>query len=238
MDAMRDMKDVVGMIKFVVFITVLMICAQTAHADYMLQFKDKTANVWAVYYAKGKEYCTKKEFGEYCVQKSDVVSIKEVSAGTEASEYGITTSGGDPEMLEQRREENRAALMSLNCTQLKASNTKASKAQYRNECFTPEEKKVWNEKVQSDEERKRERLRDFQAQQRELERDRRDSKRDSDQRWKDLDREMKDSDRDRQQKWKNSERDRQQKWKDDEQARKDRERDNKIDRIDQTLRGW
>ncbi len=196
-------------------IAVLVLLAMPAMADVMLSFKDGTRNVWTAYYAKGKEYCTKKEFGEYCVQKSDVVSIKEVPAGTEASVYGIT-SGGDSELLEQRREENSAALKSLNCTQLKASNTAASKAQYRNECFTPEEKKAWNEKVRRDEDRQRAVLRDV----REIQRDDRE-------RQKDWERDFKEQQRDRERDRKESDRE----W-------KERQRDDKLDRIDRTLRGY
>lgn len=69
--------------------------AETASADVMLKFNDGTANVWESYYENGTQYCTKKSFGEYCVLKKDVISIKEVPAGTQATEYSMSTVGID-----------------------------------------------------------------------------------------------------------------------------------------------
>jgi hypothetical protein len=72
----------------------LVFSCQTAHADWLLKFKDNTSNVWPSYFEKGAQYCTMKPFGEYCVRKADLTSIREVPAGTEASDYSVSSLGG------------------------------------------------------------------------------------------------------------------------------------------------
>lgn len=89
--------------KKLLMIAVLVSFSQVAQADWLIKFKDKTANVWPSYYQKGSDYCTTKSFGEYCVRRSDVASIKEVPEGTEATEYGMSTLGSSE--AEQRRQE-------------------------------------------------------------------------------------------------------------------------------------
>jgi len=119
----------------------LIVIVQTAHADVMLQFKDKTAHVWDSYYEKAGQYCTMKSFGEFCVQKKDVVSIKNVPPGTEASEYGVSSMGPAAQDYDDRLK----ALHSLNCTQLRASTSDTAKEHYRNECMTRAEQDAWDE---------------------------------------------------------------------------------------------
>ncbi len=73
--------------KKLIVVAVLVFFAQVAHADYLLKFRDGSAHVWGKYYAKGKEYCTMMDIGEYCVEKKDVAFIKQVPDGTPSSEY-------------------------------------------------------------------------------------------------------------------------------------------------------
>ena len=128
--------------------------SQQAHADVLITFKDHTSHVWASYYNKGNECCTMKEFGEYCVDKTDIASIKEVASGAKGSEYGASAVGasGRPE----QRDENIKALDSLNCNQLRAANTAAAAEQYRSECMTKEQRETWDQEQDRKELKRRE----------------------------------------------------------------------------------
>ncbi|MEK6742225.1 MAG: hypothetical protein AABZ15_01355 [Nitrospirota bacterium] len=88
--------------KVIMLAAFLIFSCHTAHADWLLRFKDKTANVWPSYFEKDSQYCTMKTFGEYCVRKSDLVSIKEVPAGTEASDYSVSSLGGKEAEIRKR----------------------------------------------------------------------------------------------------------------------------------------
>lgn len=180
--------------KKIIFMLILSgLFSQVAHADILVRLKDGTASVWKSYYQKASSYCTIKEIGEICWEKTDVASIKEVPAGTRASEYDLSVAeGADPEVVGQRRDENTAALKSLNCAQLKAANTKAAKAQYRNECYTPEEKAAWNEKSEAQRKERNRNFKDMQREQKDYERERKERDRE----WKDREREQKDRERD------------------------------------------
>jgi hypothetical protein len=125
------------------------IFSQQAHADVLITFKDHTSHVWTSHYQKGNEYCTMKEFGEYCVDKTDVASIKEVSSDTKGSEYGASAVGasGRSEQLD----ESIKALESLNCNQLRTANTAAAAEKYRNECMTKEQQDTWDQEQQRQE---------------------------------------------------------------------------------------
>jgi hypothetical protein len=61
--------------KKIITVFFLVLVTQSAEADFLIKFKDQKAHVWQSYYAKGSEYCTQKSYGEYCVEKSDVVSV-------------------------------------------------------------------------------------------------------------------------------------------------------------------
>ena len=121
----------------------LVLVSSSSPADTLFRFKDGSANVWASYYAKGGQYCTMKSYGEYCVDRADVVTIATVPPGTPASEYSVS-SLGDSE-LEQRRDSNSKALDSLNCLQLKTSTTQKAQEQYRTECLNNEQRYEWDE---------------------------------------------------------------------------------------------
>lgn len=93
--------------KSLIVIVFILLCSQVASADTMLRFKDGTAFVWEPFYVKGSNYCTEKEYGEICVPKNTVKSLKEVPAGTEASEYGMSVVEVD-ESVAARKQENSA----------------------------------------------------------------------------------------------------------------------------------
>jgi len=120
--------------------------SQQANADVLITFKDHTSHVWTSHYKKGNEYCTMKQFGEYCVDKTDVASITEVSSDTKGSEYGASVVGASG--LSERLDENIKALDSLNCNQLRTANTAVAAEKYRNECMTKEQQDTWDKEHQ------------------------------------------------------------------------------------------
>ncbi|HUL00270.1 MAG TPA: hypothetical protein VLX29_05370 [Nitrospirota bacterium] len=46
--------------KKLIAVAVLVLFAQVAQADWLLKFKDDSANVWQNIYEKGSNYCTMK----------------------------------------------------------------------------------------------------------------------------------------------------------------------------------
>lgn len=98
--------------KHFIAIAFVLLCSQAASADTMLRFKDGTAWVWDNIYTKGADYCTEKEYGELCAPKNTVASIKEVPAGTEASEYGMSVVEVD-ESVESRKQANSEATSAI-----------------------------------------------------------------------------------------------------------------------------
>ncbi len=83
---------------YLIIITLLvLLIPPAASADWLLTFKDGTRNVWDHYTKQGAQYCTEKPMlGQYCVNIADVKSLKEVPAGTQASEYSVSTGVSDP----------------------------------------------------------------------------------------------------------------------------------------------
>jgi len=96
----------------IILVLAFLLLGRTASADYLLQLTDGTAMVWQSYYAKDTRYCMQKDIGEVCWAKTDVKNIKEVPAGTEASEYGLS-SGISDENAEARKQSNSAAVSSV-----------------------------------------------------------------------------------------------------------------------------
>jgi hypothetical protein len=146
-----------------IIVLCFMLLAQTTQGEVLVRFKDQTSHVWSSYYLKGAEYCTMKTFGEYCVEKADVVSIKEVPPETEGSEYSVSSVGEASATTTERRDENLEALKSLDCSQLRAANTERALEQYRNECLTREEQVAWDEQQY----RKAEQIRQARAEEKE-----------------------------------------------------------------------
>jgi hypothetical protein len=88
-----------AMKEIIVALLTLLICSGVAGADSVLRFKDGSTNVWDNIYVKGKEYCTKKTIGEFCVQKTDVQSVKEVAGGTEKAIYSAAVASTDKDNI-------------------------------------------------------------------------------------------------------------------------------------------
>lgn len=93
----------IAAMKSLMMIALVLLCAAPAVADVKLDFKDGTSTVWSAYYVRGAQYCTDLGYGEYCINKTDVKKIAEVSEGTEGSEYSVSALGD--EQAAKRREE-------------------------------------------------------------------------------------------------------------------------------------
>ncbi len=61
-----------------IILVLLLSTAGICRADYELRLNDGVTLTWGQYFAEGSQYCTQKESGKFCVQKSDVVSLKEI----------------------------------------------------------------------------------------------------------------------------------------------------------------
>lgn len=68
--------------KKLITIILLMSAASICHADFEFQLNDGVTLTWREYSIEGNQYCTKNEIGEICIQKSDVVALKEIKEGT------------------------------------------------------------------------------------------------------------------------------------------------------------
>lgn len=51
-------------------------------ADYEFRLNDGVTLTWREYSVEGDQYCTQKEFGRFCILKSDVLALKEIKDGT------------------------------------------------------------------------------------------------------------------------------------------------------------
>ncbi len=56
--------------------------AGICRADYELRLNDGVTLTWREYSVEGDQYCTRKEFGKFCILKSDVLALKEIKDGT------------------------------------------------------------------------------------------------------------------------------------------------------------
>lgn len=66
------------MIKKLIIIFLIMSTTSICLADYELRLNDGVVLKWREYSMEGDQYCTHKEFGKFCIQKSDVLSLKEI----------------------------------------------------------------------------------------------------------------------------------------------------------------
>lgn len=66
------------MVKNLIVIFVITSMASICQADYELRLNDGITLKWREYFMESDEYCTHKEFGKFCIQKSDVLSLKEI----------------------------------------------------------------------------------------------------------------------------------------------------------------
>ncbi len=68
--------------KKLIIIFLLMSTAGICRADYELRLNDGVTLTWREYFVGGDQYCTQKEFGKFCILKSDVLALKEIKDGT------------------------------------------------------------------------------------------------------------------------------------------------------------
>lgn len=68
--------------KKLIFITLWLLSADVCRAEYELLLSDGVKLIWAAYTVEDGQYCTQKSFGKFCVQKKDVVSLKQVPGRT------------------------------------------------------------------------------------------------------------------------------------------------------------
>lgn len=66
------------MIKKLIILFLLIPAANICHADYEVRLNDGVTLTWREYFIEGSQYCTEKEFGKFCIQKSGVVALKEI----------------------------------------------------------------------------------------------------------------------------------------------------------------
>jgi N-acyl-D-amino-acid deacylase len=62
-------------------ITLWLLCADVCRAEYELLLNDGVKLTWDEYTVEDGQYCTQKSFGKFCVQKKDVVSLKQAPGG-------------------------------------------------------------------------------------------------------------------------------------------------------------
>lgn len=79
----RDTGKAIGMSMLPV-LALLLLGAHQVAAEPELTFRDGRTIVWPSCVEKGAQYCTHLEFGEVCVQKSDVVSIRDSGRAAES----------------------------------------------------------------------------------------------------------------------------------------------------------
>ncbi len=66
------------MTKKLIILFLIMSAAGICRADYELRLSDGVTLTWRDYTVEEGHYCTQKEFGKFCLLKSDVVALKEI----------------------------------------------------------------------------------------------------------------------------------------------------------------
>lgn len=82
--------------RHILVIALLFLAPAVAHADWMLEFRDKgSPEVWTTIEKRGDRWCTVKEYlGEYCVNAADLKKKPYVVPdGTQATEYTVNFGG-------------------------------------------------------------------------------------------------------------------------------------------------
>ncbi len=82
--------------KKLIIIFLLMSTASICRADYELRLNDGVTLTWPAYSIEGSQYCTQKEFGKFCIQKSDVVALKEIKDETGTAPEAHRVKGSSP----------------------------------------------------------------------------------------------------------------------------------------------
>lgn len=62
----------------IILLFLLLSMTSTCHADYEIRLNDGVTLIWHQYTIEGSEYCTHKESGKFCIQKGDVVAVREI----------------------------------------------------------------------------------------------------------------------------------------------------------------
>ena len=69
-------------------------------ADYELRLNDGVTLMWREYSVEGDQYCTRKEFRKFCIQKRDVLSLKDIkgeaAAASDAGRIIVSTPAKKP----------------------------------------------------------------------------------------------------------------------------------------------
>ncbi len=82
--------------------------ATGAHAEYELKLKDGSSLVWPRYVEKEKQYCTEMSYGEFCVFKSDVASIRKTDEkADDAYNAEPVSEKAQKEISEQKKNKER-----------------------------------------------------------------------------------------------------------------------------------
>lgn len=61
-----------------VIIGVILLCSEMTHAEVIITLKNGSNFKWGNYTATNEAYCTLNNAGQFCVSKSDVISVKEI----------------------------------------------------------------------------------------------------------------------------------------------------------------
>ncbi len=64
--------------KSLIIIILLMSLANICRADYEIRLTDGVTLTWREYFIEGSQYCTRKDIGKFCVQKSDVIALEKI----------------------------------------------------------------------------------------------------------------------------------------------------------------
>lgn len=79
------------------FMTLLLIFSATVcNAEYELKLNDGATMTWHEYTVEGDRYCTQKQIGKFCLQKADVVSLKEIKDD-------VSVSAGQTKSTERKK---------------------------------------------------------------------------------------------------------------------------------------
>jgi N-acyl-D-amino-acid deacylase len=69
--------------------------ASVCHGEYEVRLNDGVTLTWRKYFIEGSQYCTQKEFGKFCILKSDVVGLRKIKDETtiapQAHRTNVTT---------------------------------------------------------------------------------------------------------------------------------------------------
>lgn len=121
---------------FIFFISVLW--APVSYADFEFKFKDGSTLVWPKYSEKGDKYCTQMSYGEFCVLKSDVVSIQKTDAEADEAYRAKTKTLSEKEqkdLIEKRKEQDNRNWKSIEESQRRRAREEAEARRKRSTSY-------------------------------------------------------------------------------------------------------